>query len=732
MNLIIEPEEVQPADRPRIGGKGYALAVLTQQGFPIPDTVLITTEAYHQYLQQSGLRERIQLELHRKDLVDMRWEEVWDCTARIRSLFLKKPLPDQLEQVLGDTLRRRFAQRPVAVRSSAPEEDDKQASFAGLHESFINVQGIDAILQHIRLVWASLWSDAALLYRQEIGLTIEHSAMGVVVQAAVCGQCSGVAFTRNPTDESQAVVEAVHGFNEGLVDGSVEPDRWTIDRKSRELLSHRPVERRQWVTVQQRGIALAPIPEKLASRPPLLPAQVAAVFALACRAEAFFGTPQDVEWTFQNSRLILLQSRPITTTSSDRADDKRGWYLSLHRSLDNLKLLRTRIEKELIPEMIRCAEELTDVDLVAMTDDDLIAEVQRRQQLNQHWVNVYWSEFIPFAHGMRLFGQIYNQLMTPEDPYEFVDLLVHSDLASVDRNRQLADLSRQAASHPELAEQLQAGHLEGLPADFRSKIDAFIDAYGDLSCTMTGGTHCADDLQPLIKVLLQYASLGQHSPRDRLQEKRAERLDRFLDEYGDGNREKGLELLELARASYRLRDDDNIHLGRIEAQVLAAIQETDRRIGETAGKPQIVGRRKKLQAAIAGSNHMDKPAETGRNATDPSTFLQARQLTGQPAGPGVAKGRARVIRQHTDLPDFMNGDILVCDAVDPNMTFVVPLAAAVVERRGGMLIHGAIIAREYGLPCVTGITDATSLIQTGDTITVDGYLGIVTVHAKSR
>jgi pyruvate,water dikinase len=90
-------------------------------------------------------------------------------------------------------------------------------------------------------------------------------------------------------------------------------------------------------------------------------------------------------------------------------------------------------------------------------------------------------------------------------------------------------------------------------------------------------------------------------------------------------------------------------------------------------------------------------------------------------------GKARVVRRHADLADFAQGEILVCDAVDPNMTFVVPLAAAVVERRGGMLIHGAIIAREYGLPCVTGIPDATSLVQSGDLLTVDGYLGIVTI-----
>ena len=107
--------------------------------------------------------------------------------------------------------------------------------------------------------------------------------------------------------------------------------------------------------------------------------------------------------------------------------------------------------------------------------------------------------------------------------------------------------------------------------------------------------------------------------------------------------------------------------------------------------------------------------------------LQAIQLIGQPAGPGISKGPARVIQDTADLSEFKSGEVLVCDAVDPNMTFVVPLASGVIERRGGMLIHGAIIAREYGLPCVTGIVDATALIKTGDQLTIDGYLGIVTL-----
>jgi pyruvate,water dikinase len=111
-------------------------------------------------------------------------------------------------------------------------------------------------------------------------------------------------------------------------------------------------------------------------------------------------------------------------------------------------------------------------------------------------------------------------------------------------------------------------------------------------------------------------------------------------------------------------------------------------------------------------------------------MVRARQLVGQPAGPGVAQGPARVILSQADLKKFTHDEVLICDAVDPNMTFVVPLASAVVERRGGMLIHGAIIAREYGLPCVTGVPDATSLIRTGDSVTVDGYLGIVTLKER--
>ena len=183
----------------------------------------------------------------------------------------------------------------------------------------------------------------------------------------------------------------------------------------------------------------------------------------------------------------------------------------------------------------------------------------------------------------------------------------------------------------------------------------------------------------------------------------------------------------MARSSYRLRDDDNIHLGRIEAQLLAAAQEAKMRL-ENSGDGQASA---ELREVLEQVDLQVNASESGPVKNEHGYRIAARQLVGQPAGPGISRGKARVIIKHSDLADFKHGEVLVCDAVDPNITFVVPLAAAVIERRGGMLIHGAIIAREYGLPCITGIPDATSLIKTGDDGTVDGFLGIATLgHVK--
>jgi pyruvate,water dikinase len=207
----------------------------------------------------------------------------------------------------------------------------------------------------------------------------------------------------------------------------------------------------------------------------------------------------------------------------------------------------------------------------------------------------------------------------------------------------------------------------------------------------------------------------------------------FLAHFSPADAAHARELLHLARASYRLRDDDNLHLGQIEAQSAKALRLARARLRESLGDqverlPDEVLPLALREPSTAPSLLIARRERTAAAAARPgSAAFAARQLVGQPAGPGLVSGIARVITRREQFFSFRRGEVLVCDAIDPNITFVVPLAVAVVERRGGMLIHGAMVAREYGLPCVTGVPDATRAIPDGARVTVDGHLGLVTV-----
>jgi rifampicin phosphotransferase len=721
MTWITPLETLASSEIDAIGGKGAALHRLSANHLPIPKTLCITTQAYQDFFDGAGLREKVHLELNRKIFSQMRWEEIWDTSQRIRLLFLRSPMPKGMESAFAQAISQAFGDSPMVVRSSASDEDRSGHSFAGLHASYTHLHGPDDGIRHVKLVWASLWSDAALLYRQELGLDVIRSAMAVLVQEMVPGQVSGIFFTHDPTHAGRGIIEAVHGMNPPLVDGKIAPDRWMLDVDEGTIISHSaPESRHHWQPPVNAAAddRLVPLPEDLQHQPPLSESQILTLWDAGVTVATIAGSHQDIEWTFQGDDLVLLQARPITASSQPADGDQRAWYLSLHRSLDNLLELRRRIENVLIPQMRDTADELARINHHNFSDAELADEIRRRWEINQHWVSVYWDDFIPFAHGMRLFGQVYNEVMTPDDPYAFMALLKNQDLISIRRNRSLAELAAAVRRRPTRAGALADWDMDALDSEFRQKVEAFILRYGDLSCPVTGAVDCAPGAGTLANVLLEMAQLPDESPSTK---DRASPIDLeadFLNTCSSTSVEDCRQLLSVARSSYRLRDDDNIILGAIEARLIATVQEGRRRVA--TGSPVVA----EVLSELGLSAVEDM---TPRKDALPPAAVRDRQITGQPAGPGLARGRARVILQHTDIAQFKRGEIIVCDGVDPNMTFVMPLAAGIVERRGGMLIHGAIIAREYGLPCVTGVADATSRIKTGQFITVDGYLGIVTI-----
>jgi pyruvate,water dikinase len=721
MKLITGLDQIGDEDGSRVGGKAVALAALQRTGHPVPRSLCLTTDAYELFVERASLRAVIHQELGRKRFEDMRWEEIWDVALRIRNRFLRAPVPEDIVMAVDTHLAKGLPEGALAVRSSAPGEDSEGASFAGLHDSFVGVRGLPAVIEAIRGVWASLWSDRALLYRRELGIDIDTSAMAVVIQELIDGVVSGIVFGVHPTDPELAVIESVYGLNQGLVDGTIEPDHWILERGTGRVTAHTsPSERRRLVARDSRT-EVEDVALELRGSPPLDEKGLAGVFEAARACEALFGVPQDVEWTIADGRLVLLQSRPVTTSTAGEGD-KRAWYLSLTRSLDNLRALRERVEFELLPAMDLEADRIAERDLAVLDAEELGDEIEGRRAAYDGWVGTYWRDFIPLAHGIRLFGQFYNEVVRPEDPYEFMELLAATPMLSVRRNIELARIASKVRENSELRGLLSAGQPGD--AEFELELESFEREFGN---AVFADQQCFGDREQLVRLLLSLAAApAAAEPTFALDiEGRAEA---FIADIDEDRRELARELLDIGRASYRLRDDDNIHLARLEGLVLAAVEEGRRRLRDRHDAEHSQVDFDDVVRALRNPNLVMEPKPPDAPPVVEENFrARPRQLVGQPAGPGVTTGTARVIDDVDGLFEFQSGEVLVCDAIDPNMTFVVPMASAVVERRGGMLIHGAIIAREYGLPCVTGVPDITTLVATGDRLAVDGYLGIVTV-----
>ncbi len=737
--LLIPLDGLRRCDERIVGGKAARIAELAQAGVRVPRGFCLTTWAYEAFVKDADIIPAIRMELGRKSMDDMRWEEIWDAALRIRAMFLAHPLPGSMRNALAAGLGTLEATRPMAVRSSASGEDSAGSSFAGLHESVIGAQGESAVEHAVRLVWASLWSDAALLYRKELRLDPARSRMAVLVQEVVDSDRSGVGFASDPRDarKQQAIIEAVPGPCSLLVDGLVDPDRWELDRMTRAVIS--------WQAGERGGDDDAPLLE---------PRDLETILDTLLSTEHLFGWTPDLEWTGRSESFTVLQARPITTAAVNDGDE-RPWYLTLRPGDARLQALRRRVAEELIPELEAQGQALADEPLDVLDDRQLARAIDQRRQIVAKWKKIYWDEFIPFAHGVRRLATYYNDAVQPEDPYEFVGLLRDQPLLAGQRNQAIGELAQQLASNNATraaVERLLEKHAGRVrwPAfraelmhraegadDFVANVEDLRDRFLDITYD---GARLSDEPEPLLRILLELSTACDDSKRaSRAPAHPAATLEaRLLEAVGPERHREALEIVETGRVSWKLRDDDNLLVARLQSQLLRALgvaSERLRALGRLTGEDNVDdSHAERLMRALR--DPLDQPIviEAGEKPQDPQAqdvtpSETPRQLIGQPASPGVATGAVRCIAGRAGLGEFRRGEVLVCDAIQPTMTHLVPLAGAIVERRGGMLIHGAIIARELGIPCVNGVRQAASLLRDGDLVTVDGSLGIVTVGA---
>jgi len=315
-------------DFPQVGGKNANLGEMFQLGLRVPPGFAVTTYAFDTFIDRERVRNKIVRILSQIPPEDIPALE--GAGRQIRDLIESTPIPENITkeikeayQKLGDLCG--IPDLPVAVRSSATSEDLKTASFAGQHESYLWVRGKEEVIQHLLKCWASLFTDRAIAYRNQIGWPHDKVTISVGVQKMVNAKCAGVMFTIDPVigDENKIVVEGNWGLGESVVKGEVSPDHFLVDKQSSEILEKMVA--LKLVCYQLEGnkvVSVPPSPEKQ-NQLCLNDEELVEIVRLGKISEAHYQSPQDLEWAIDvdlpfPENVFLVQTRPVTSAGKPK------------------------------------------------------------------------------------------------------------------------------------------------------------------------------------------------------------------------------------------------------------------------------------------------------------------------------------------------------------------------------------------------------------------------------
>jgi rifampicin phosphotransferase len=314
-----------------VGGKGANLGKLTAGGFLVPPGFTVSTEAYQRFLSENSLHGQI------AELVgSMNFAAgptVDDAAAKIRELIGRAPFPEAVISDIEAGYRGIGIGQRVAVRSSGTAEDLEDTSFAGQHDSYLHIRGLDNVLDAVKRCWASLWASRAVTYRQHKGMGHE-AGIAVVVQRMVDAEVAGVMFTANPltaiTDEIG--INASWGLGEAVVSGLVTPDAYILELRTLRVKEKALGAKEMRVRLDDdagQGTIAESVPQPERDVFALSDAQVTELGDLGRRVMAHYGGfPQDIEWALSGGKFYLLQARPITGVDfswDELVDDWSTW-----------------------------------------------------------------------------------------------------------------------------------------------------------------------------------------------------------------------------------------------------------------------------------------------------------------------------------------------------------------------------------------------------------------------
>lgn len=830
-----------------VGGKASNLSKLAEEGIKIPQGFCITTKAFDYFLEFNNI--------FPGEIID---------ASRIR----KSVMPPFLVEIICEAYDQFLHNGPVAVRSSSPFEDLKSASFAGQYQSFLNVNGVNSLLEAIKECWISLWSPHVIDYRKQMGIGNISLKMAVLVQEMIPASASGVMFTGKHT-----TIEAMWGLGDILVGGKITPDHYVIDRTSRHILRRRISEKQKMSKIDSvNGMKIVNVPPDLLSKSVLTDDQLQTICVQGTTIETIFGCPQDIEWALVHDTIVILQARPISTSRkqpiwsrANIAETQPGYVTYLSRIPDNrpdpimmgLSPLLECFGLKEIPEDIHFtdyiyghsylnmtsvyellenipglshdvlnqslghtdheeSDQTTDLDLASMikllpgtlrilrfflrlpdkakevisTSSALIQSIQgiplqsmKLDALDKLAWDIYDSTMRVFQihsvtalAAMSFFGflqKITNKIA--EEGTENVLTIGLEGMSSSQLGIELWNLARRVSQTPAVEEiltkqeyEFMEQHLQQIPEGrtFLNDLDEFLGKYGDrcsqeleLSIPRWG-----ENPQFILRMVVMYLNTDLN-PQTAFEKQKALRIEttaQILKSLSHNPVEKILFEKILSKTQEFIVLRENLKTAWVKGY--AALRDIYLRIGSQLTEKGLLSKSEdifylkmeEVTDVIQGEiplvsiqsllqyrkrekkeyEHVQVPEVIHGNPPPlhdaPDDVNADMKLEGIGCSQGYVTGRARVIEDPTECQGVRKGEILVTHITDPGWSPLFVAAGGLIMELGGTLSHGVIIAREYGIPAVVGVKNATKVIQTGQLITLDGTHGTISIIDESK
>ena len=316
--MILDFNEIKKEDVLVAGGKGANLGEMTSAKINVPSGFVITSDAYRDFLKVNGIDILIENGI-KKSVDDER--KLLNESEHFRGKIKSGKFPERLENAIREKYFNLGNNTRVAVRSSATAEDLPDASFAGQQETYLNVQGIESVLNAVRNCYASLWGNRAVSYRFHQGYDQTSVSIAVVIQEMIESEKSGVLFTVNPVNkkENEMQINASFGLGESVVSGRVTADSYIIDKSGKIAQVNIGSKETQIIYGDKETVEVAVSSDKRKTRA-LNDREILELMKCGLEIEKHYRMPMDIEWAIKNDIVYILQARAITTLKNSEND----------------------------------------------------------------------------------------------------------------------------------------------------------------------------------------------------------------------------------------------------------------------------------------------------------------------------------------------------------------------------------------------------------------------------